>query len=89
MTPELYDHAVKMALDIFDDLRHADCAVSAEVALRAALAHVTDGKQAAMDVLVSAGVPMAVKQTGGGAGVGGKCPSMTYSVNGRTIFIGF
>lgn len=75
----------KFAAELADELAHAKSPVTPEVARSAAIAHLTEGKDKSMAVLVAAGVPMTRKENNYGAS---KYPCSWYTVNGRTIFIG-
>lgn len=73
------------AAELASDLHHAKSPVTPEVARAAAIAHLTEGKDKAMEILVAAGVPMTRKENSYGAG---KHVCNWYYVNGDTIFIG-
>lgn len=75
----------QFATELAEELAHAKSPVTPEVARTAAIAHLTEGKDKAMAVLVAAGIPMARKENNYGAS---KYPCSWYTVNGRTIFIG-
>lgn len=81
--------AIQFAEDLGDLLNTTGYyTISERIVMAATLAHLNEGKEAAMAVLVEAGVPMICQKTGGGGGVGGKVPTMTYSVKGIVFFQG-
>jgi hypothetical protein len=75
--------APQFAKELAEDLAKAKHPVTAEVALAAAVAHLMEGKEASMKVLVAAGVPMTQKQKKYGLAA-----CSWFEVNGHTIFIG-
>lgn len=82
----------EFATGLAEDLKKAGAPVTFEVALAASEAHLNGGmecKKLAMAVLVAAGVPMVVKSSTGTASLSSRIATLTYSVNGRTIFIGW
>jgi hypothetical protein len=73
----------EFAKGLIEDLRKAKAPVSTEVAESAATAHLMEGKEAAMKVLVAAGVPMVMKQKKFGL-----AGCAWFDVNGQNIWIG-
>lgn len=75
--------APQFAAELAEELAKAKHPVTPEVAMAAAVAHLTEGKEAAMKVLNDAGCPMTQKQKKYGLAA-----CSWFEVNGRTIFIG-
>jgi hypothetical protein len=83
------DFTVHFAQGLVSDLARAGVTVSMDVAVAASVAHVNQGKDAAMAVLVAAGVPMTKKAAGGTSGLSTRTATQVFSVNKRTIFEGW
>jgi len=82
----------EFARDLASDLAAAGSPVSSDVAHKAAVAHLTaekDAHQAAAAVLTEAGVPMVVKRSAGSESLTTRTVTLTWMVNGHTIFVGW
>ena len=75
--------APQFAKELAEDLVKAKHPVTPEVAMAGAIAHLTEGKEAAMKVLITAGMPMTQKQKKYGLAA-----CSWYDVNGYNIWIG-